>query len=217
MVGTQHADAGVPLPDVDVLVAGIRELVDAARTLRQMNVTGVQALPPRLVQACRELLDEVDASSSSSCTTSVRGQHSRIDAAPQSVVNNALREVPLRRLLLQVVLPGETFTVPEVVARLAKLGKQVDPAKVSNALGYQVDRGQLVRERKGLYTYPVEALSADVDGTTVPGNAPAAGVSGSVRTDRRQQGDDHGRRTVAVRGQEDRRDSTTAGERREAG
>jgi hypothetical protein len=208
VIGTQHTDDGSPPPNVNVLVEGIRKFLGLTQTLRQAGAA-VQ-LPPQLVQVCREVLDEVEGSPASSPRPPSDGD------SQKSVADKALRELPLRRLLLQVITPGETFTVPEVVNRLAKLGVTADSAKVSNALGYQVDRGQLVREHRGLYTYPVETLSADATGTTVPSDAPMPGtVDGSTHDDRRQSGNDHGRRTVAVRGQEDRRGST-AQERRKA-
>ncbi|WP_414943791.1 hypothetical protein [Amycolatopsis sp. cmx-11-32] len=194
---------------MDVLVEGIRKFLGLTQTLRQAGA--VVQLPPQLVQVCREVLHEVESSPASSPRppSSVNSQ--------MSVADKALQELPLRRLLLQVIAPGETFTVTEVVNRLAKLGVTADSAKVSNALGYQVDRGQLVREHRGLYTYPVETLSANATGTTVPGYAPSPdAVGGSTHDDRRQSGNDHGRRTVAVRGQEDRRGKSTAQERKKA-
>lgn len=215
MVGTQHADGGVTPPDVDMLVEGIRKLLDAAQTLRQMGATEVPLLPPRLIQVCREVLEEVDASPRSRSAASHDSLHRR-PVASQSEVNDALRDMPLRRLLLQVISPGETFTVPEIVARLAKLGKQIDPAKVSNALGYQVARKQFVRERKGLYTYPVQPSSAATASTTVPGKA-ADTELGSPHDDRHQPADDHDHRAVGAREQEDRRGFNAARQRKEAG
>ncbi|HEX5116297.1 MAG TPA: hypothetical protein VFW65_13965 [Pseudonocardiaceae bacterium] len=68
--------------------------------------------------------------------------------------------MPLRRLLWQVLRPGATFTVGDVVDDLAAIGAEVDAAKVSNALGYWVDRNRLHRERKGVYHFPINTSTA---------------------------------------------------------
>ena len=63
-------------------------------------------------------------------------------------------DVPLRRLVLRVVQPGEQVTVLEAMERLATLGSCWKATSVSNALGYLVRRGQLVREQRGTYSRP---------------------------------------------------------------
>jgi hypothetical protein len=67
----------------------------------------------------------------------------------------SLHDVPLRRLVWQVLDPGEEFTVADVTKRLAGLGISLPANKVSNALGYWVSRGRLARQRKGTYSYPI--------------------------------------------------------------
>jgi hypothetical protein len=125
-----------------------------------------------------------------------------------------LREVPLRRLLWQVITPGETFfRVSTVVERLAALGLEIEPAKVSNALGYWVDHHRLVRVRKGVYTYPAETLTPSEAGTDA---ATTGVVGGSAHNDRSQPGSDHNRRAVVARGQEDRSGQSPTQERRKA-
>jgi hypothetical protein len=69
----------------------------------------------------------------------------------------SVHDVPLRRLLWQVLDPGEEFTVNEVVERLAAIGVHSPANKVSNALGYWVSRQRLDRQRKGVYLYPIIA------------------------------------------------------------
>jgi hypothetical protein len=209
VAGMQHADAGSSPPNVDVLVEGIRELLHMAQKLGQAGVP--VNLPPRLVQVCREVLDEVDGPPSDT------HRANPITDSQRSVADKALRELPLRRLLLQVIAPGESVTVPEVVDRLAKVGVRADSAKVSNALGYQVDRGPLIREHRGLYTYPVDASSADATGTTVPADASVTGAAGvSIPNDQRQSGDDPRHRAATVRGEEDSRGRSAAQGRKKA-
>jgi hypothetical protein len=60
-------------------------------------------------------------------------------------------DVPLRRLILKVVQPGEQVLVAEVVERLTGLGQCWQAPSVSNALGYLVTRGSLVRVQRGVY------------------------------------------------------------------
>lgn len=196
MVGSQHAVAGASQPNVDVLVDGIQQLLDATRTLRNAGMLDIQ-LPARLVQVCREVLDEADGATAA---------RPRIASDPQgSVADKALRKLPLRRLLLQVINRGESVTVAEVVDRLTRLGVTADAAKVSNALGYQAERGELKREQRGLYTYPMDSSSTPVT------------VGESTHDDQRQQGDGRDHRATGARGQEDRRGQSAARERREAG
>lgn len=209
MAGMQHSDAGSSPPNVDVLVEGIRELLRMAQKLGQAGVP--VNLPSRLVQVCREVVEEVDGPPSDTPRGRLRQDSQR------AIADKALRELPLRRLLLQVIAPGESVTVPEVVDRLAKVGVTADSTKVSNALGYQVDRGPLIREHRGLYTYPVDASSTEVTGTTVPVDESVSGAAGvSIPNDHRRSGDDPDRRTAPVRGQEDSRGRSAAQGRRKA-
>jgi hypothetical protein len=125
-------------PKVQRLVEDIRALQDAVRTLR---AAGMEAeLPAELVAACRELV-ELDA-------------HGQSKPCGRSVADD-LSDIPLRRLVWRVLTPGETFTVPQVVERLADLGVDVEAPKVSNVLGYWFARDELQRRRKGVYYYPL--------------------------------------------------------------
>jgi hypothetical protein len=65
-----------------------------------------------------------------------------------------MQDVPLRRLVWQVINPGEEFTVADISARLAELGASWPTTAVSNALGYWASRERLTRVRKGTYNYP---------------------------------------------------------------
>lgn len=90
-------------------------------------------------------------------------------------------DVPLRRLVWQVLDPGEEFTVTDVVARLALLEVSLHPNKVSNALGYWVSRGRLARKSKGVYLYPVIADSNVKPGKSSIGHEAVAGQSARRR------------------------------------
>jgi hypothetical protein len=75
------------------------------------------------------------------------GSHGR------AVAGVEVSDVPLRRLIWQVISPGEQFTVTDVAERVAALGAFWTPSAVSNALGYWASRGRLTREHKGAYRY----------------------------------------------------------------
>lgn len=190
----------VSVPDVDVLVGGIRTLLGALETVRRSG--GPAELPPALVDVCRDVVAAHDGATvkmrpKPDPATSARARHPvRIDR------DDAVREMPLRRLLWQVLEPGTTFTVGEVVTALEALGADVDAARVSNALGYWTapSRNRLQRERKGLYYFPLDTRAEPVspDHPLTPGDFPEPGHLD------RSDGHDH-RPLQAGRGKESHR------------
>jgi hypothetical protein len=99
---------------------------------------------------------------------------------PYAESRDPMHDVPLRRLIWQVIDPGETFTVTEVTERLRELGVTWPTNKVSNALGYWVSRQRLQRPRKGVYyCTPAEELDRKEAGTSPVRD----GASASFRTD----------------------------------
>lgn len=146
-------------PKVQRLVEDIRALQDAVRTLR---AAGVEAeLPAELVAACRELV-ELDA-------------HGQSTPCGRPTADD-LSDIPLRRLVWRVLTPGETFTVPQVVERLADLGVDVEAPKVSNVLGYWFAREELQRRRKGVYYYPLSGAGLPHrEAEDEPGASPHSG------------------------------------------
>lgn len=68
----------------------------------------------------------------------------------------ALADVPLRKRVLRVIVPGTEFTGSDVAARLAALGVDAPAVAISNVLGFWAASGHLVRIRKGVYLCPVD-------------------------------------------------------------
>lgn len=156
-------------PKVQRLVADIRALQEAVRTLRSAGMPA--DLPAELVAACRELV-ELDA-------------HGRSTPGARSTADD-LADIPLRRLVWRVLTPGETFTVPQVVERLAELGVDVGAPQVSNVLGYWFARDELQRRRKGLYYYPLSGSGVADRGTDDESGSLPAGRPSSADLDQGQ-------------------------------
>jgi hypothetical protein len=160
--------------DLATALMAIAAAVDQARSLGlPVNV------PQLLYQACLEIIERYDPSvgpdgaEGQAQPPSTQGAGARAQLTPTrpnlsagtgrqrqlalnpSVAGASYADVPLRRLIWQVLDPGEEFTVADVVDRLADLGTSWTATNVSNALGYWVSRGRLARQRKGVYTYPV--------------------------------------------------------------
>ncbi|MFD4444420.1 recombinase family protein [Nocardia sp. NPDC058519] len=68
----------------------------------------------------------------------------------------AAQELSVRRLVRQVIEPGEVFEVGDLLARLARLGLAMTPDKVSGILDYWAARSQLTLIRPGVYRRPLE-------------------------------------------------------------
>lgn len=160
-------------------VGSARQAEDLAADLDQMAAAIDQAraiglsvaVPDALYRACVKIIARYGDGTgsgnvptpSSALSTDLddkgRSSGSRIPGAPvrRSAMSPSLDDVPLRRLVWQVIDPGSEFTVSHVVHRLGELGMVVPSNKVSNALGYWASRGRLVRARKGSYRYAIEA------------------------------------------------------------
>ncbi|MDG4833991.1 hypothetical protein O7627_32490 [Solwaraspora sp. WMMD1047] len=155
----------------------VRKLHDVATAIDAARALGLDVrVPERLYEACMEIVtrrevslgerepDEAfarDGEAIMAGGAAVSSSSGGGSGATTSVGAVRARDVPLRRLVWQVIDPGERFTVSDVANRLSALGVEWPTHKVSNALGYWVSRGRLARQRKGLYHYPVKA-GADV-------------------------------------------------------
>jgi hypothetical protein len=152
--------------DVSELTRALDELVAAIDQARSLGLA--VKVPDPLYQACRQVVARHEASRHAGegrepsgpqriqeARPAARGTGSTIDDG--MVGSAAVRDVPLRRLIWQVLDPGEEFTVSDVADRLAELGAPWPANKVSNALGYWVSRQRLDRQRKGVYRWPITA------------------------------------------------------------
>ena len=154
----------------DQLAKALNEVVAAIDQARSVGLP--VDVPEQLYRACVEII----ARHRGSRPPGGSGARSSSHRAPSSATGEAMalteaallsntptrdhasvHDVPLRRLLWQVLDPGEEFTVNEVVQRLAAIGVHSPANKVSNALGYWVSRQRLDRQRKGVYLYPIIA------------------------------------------------------------
>ena len=154
----------------DQLAKALNEVVAAIDQARSVGLP--VDVPEQLYRACVEII----ARHRGSRPPGGSGARSSSHRAPSSATGEAMalteaallsntptrdhasvHDVPLRRLLWQVLDPGEEFTVNEVVERLAAIGVHSPANKVSNALGYWVSRQRLDRQRKGVYLYPIIA------------------------------------------------------------
>ena len=154
----------------DQLAKALNEVVAAIDQARSVGLP--VDVPEQLYRACVEII----ARHGGSRPPGGSGARSSSHRAPSSATGEAMalteaallsntptrdhasvHDVPLRRLLWQVLDPGEEFTVNEVVERLAAIGVHSPANKVSNALGYWVSRQRLDRQRKGVYLYPIIA------------------------------------------------------------
>jgi hypothetical protein len=118
---------------VEETVAALNQLADAADEAVAAGAT--VTIPPALREACAMIVALADTGATSTMT--------------RMVVT-----MPLRRMLWHVLEPGEQFTVAQVVALLEQRGASWPANKVSNALGYWVDRGRMVRVTQGVYKWP---------------------------------------------------------------
>lgn len=158
-----------------------RTLGEMAAAIDQARSMGLPVnVPEPLYRACLEIIDrydppagpddtEAETSPSSVRDANAQGHRAvahrgpsaratrtaRQPAASRMAGGASIDDVPLRRLIWQVLDPGEEFTVTDVVERLTELGGSWPANKVSNALGYWVARRRLARQRKGVYRYPV--------------------------------------------------------------
>jgi hypothetical protein len=178
----------------------VDSLLKGAAAVEQARALGLPvAVPDSLYRACLKVVslhDQVDGADPDLAPQQERSQPTPAARRPHSgkaIVSGAARgaslragDVPLRRLVLQVVNPGEQFTVSEVAERIAALGATWSASAISNALGYWASRDRLTREQKGIYSYPQPPSLADAhqgelarqqEGPAADSNRPAAGRS----------------------------------------
>lgn len=161
--------------DVGTLVRGLQQ-VSAA--IEQARLLGVDvAVPADLYEICNKIVRQQNLASGhggsvdskSGSTESEGGSSRRTGRSGKGRVKELdvrAQDVPLRRLVLQVITPGREFTVADVTKDLRDLGATWEANKVSNALGYWVGRGRLERSRKGVYICPVLPRMDDLEGVT---------------------------------------------------
>lgn len=160
------------LAQMDSLIDVLRQLVIAFDKAREVGLPVV--VPPELRQVCADIVERGEQPASAGGPG--RPQRRTQDPAPAGTEGTSrerpaasasqqagvsLREVPLRRLIWQVIDPGEEFTVTELTERLSQLGGDWSPTAVSNALGYWAGRKRLVRHRKGVYFRPADGGTVD--------------------------------------------------------
>jgi hypothetical protein len=135
----------------DELVRALNEVVAAIDRARSVGLP--VDVPDQLYRACVEVIARHQSpglpDGSGSGSSSRRASGAAADHA-------SVHDVPLRRLVWQVINPGEEFTVNQVLHRLVLMGVRPPANAVSNALGYWVSRQRLQRLRKGVYLYPFD-------------------------------------------------------------
>lgn len=174
---SQNPHSGVDAPsEVDVLVQRLSDISDAITRARALGVPA--QVPEPLYEVCSVLvaqhhdpIGEGEGPGSGARPGAAPGdaggaaRHGGASARRTAHAHNdddLARKVPLRRLLWQVITPGEEFTVTDVTERLERLGVPWPANKVSNALGYWASRNRLRRCRKGVYLYPTNLVTDDV-------------------------------------------------------
>lgn len=148
--------AGLP-PDPQTLAESLREVAVA---FDQARASGLSvSVPEPLYFACLDIIHRHDLpdgpppGDGRPVPSAAPNRGPSVRPEPLSERVN-MQDVPLRRLVWQVIDPGEEFTVAEITARLARLGAPRPTTAVSNALGYWASRERLTRVRKGTYCYP---------------------------------------------------------------
>jgi len=156
-----------PSPDVPQLAESLKKVATAIDQARALGLP--VSVPEPLYLACVAIINRHEqpdggtptgASSSASPARPAASEHqlalregSPLSASHSPNAGVKVDDVPLRRLIWQVINPGEEFTVADVGQRIAALGVSWPPSAVSNALGYWASRGRLTRKRKGVYSY----------------------------------------------------------------
>jgi hypothetical protein len=164
-------------PDPQLLAESLRAV---AAAFDQARISGLSvSLPEALYLACLEIVDRHDLPGGKPPGGRDPHRDAAVPPTPagtpasRTVKRVKMQDVPLRRLIWQVINPGEEFSVADVSARLAELGASWPTTAVSNVLGYWASSERMTRIRKGTYTYPH------------PGSLPGALAS---PTDQQQEG-----------------------------
>jgi hypothetical protein len=189
----------LPAPGLDAaqLTASLQKVAAAFDQARALGLP--VSVPAPLYRACLEVIHRHDLEGDG--TASIERAATRPSSAPRPRRPIASREsgpvatsathpaggveissVPLRRLVWQVINPGEEFTVTEVAERISALGASWTPSAVSNALGYWASRGRLTRRHKGAYSYPqpLNVAAAATGERAAQQETPAASPSRAV-------------------------------------
>ena len=164
---TDHADraAGASSSDLQFLTEALRGV---AAAFDQARISGLSvSVPESLYVACLEIISRHDSPDGAPGGTPPgarqHGQGRATAPGPAGTSRSPrdrmagqvdMQDVPLRRLVWQVIDPGEEFTVADIAARLAELGASYPATAVSNVLGYWASQDRLARVRKGTYIYP---------------------------------------------------------------
>lgn len=180
-------------PDLQLLAESLHAV---AAAIDQARLSGLSvSVPEPLYRACLEIVERHDGPDGPRDRTLPGG--GRRDTGPVLTPQTAegsggsrgrleVRDVPLRRLVWQVINPGEEFTVADIAARLAEVGASWPTTAVSNALGYWASRDRLTRVRKGTYSYPRTGMSITLHDGRQEG--PAATTSRAPKA----RGEEHG-------------------------
>jgi hypothetical protein len=169
-------------PDPRLLAESLRAVAEAFDHARASGLS--VAVPESLYEACLDIVDRHDAPGGKP-PGARRSIRKRGPSAASGISGGRtgdlvkLKDVPLRRLVWQVINPDEEFTVTDIGARLTELGAVWPATAVSNVLGYWVSRERLTRVRKGTYSYSRPSTP-----------------SGSLPSDDRQEGPDDNKSRV---------------------
>ncbi|NUT52009.1 MAG: hypothetical protein HOV94_32655 [Saccharothrix sp.] len=153
---------------VDDLVQGLNRVIAAVDAAREVGLP--LSVPTPLLDVCKRMLDSAgelrntpvhDGPATSPGRTGGSAAKQRLPGSGEQ--SALLQDMPLRRLIWQVLDPGEEVNVGEVTARLKRLRVDLPANKVSNALGYWASRGRLERSRKGVYFVPLVVPDVDAD------------------------------------------------------
>jgi hypothetical protein len=193
---TDHADRAAAFPDLQSLTVS---LLTVAAAFDQARMSGLSvSVPERLYLACLEIVDRHDLPGGKppgvpSSHRDPAGSSAPAGASPIFADRTAervkMQDVPLRRLVWQVINPGEEFTVADITARLAELGASWPTTAVSNVLGYWASRDRLTRVRKGTYSYPHPGSLSD--SLTSPNDRQQEGPAASTSRAPKARGEEH--------------------------
>lgn len=180
-------------PDPQFLAESLRGVAAAFDRARMSGLS--VSVPESLYLACLEIVDRHDlpggkppgAGRQAAAAGTAPG--SAAASGDQAAGRVGMKDVPLRRLVWQVVNPGEQFTVADIAARLAELGASWPTTAVSNVLGYWASRDRLTRVRKGTYLYPHPGSSPGP--RTSPHDRRQEGPAAATSRDPRTRGEEH--------------------------
>ena len=195
---TDHAGRPAAAPPDPQLLAESLQAVAAAFDQARMSGLSV-SVPETLYLACLDIVDRHDLPGGKPPGGRDLHREPTVPRAPagtsggRTVNRVKMQDVPLRRLVWQVINPGEEFTVADISARLAELGASWPTTAVSNVLGYWASRERLIRIRKGTYSYPRPgSLPGSLTSPTYQQQGgPAASTNRAIGTRGKTRGKEH--------------------------